>query len=81
MAIYMNQLDIKNYKITSRNHIWNLVELDGAWYHLDATWDDPVASDGKQYLIHNFFMIPTEKLFNLDRLEHNYDKETYLEAN
>ena len=28
MAIYMNQLDIKNYKITSRNHIWNLVELD-----------------------------------------------------
>ena len=81
MAIYMNNLNIKNYKITSRNHIWNLVELDGAWYHLDATWDDPVASDGKQYLIHNFFMIPTEKLFNLDRLEHNYDKKTYLEAN
>ena len=81
MAIYINQLDIKNYKITSRNHIWNLVELDGTWYHLDATWDDPVASDGKQYLIHNFFMIPTNKLFSLDRLEHNYDKETYIEAN
>ena len=81
MAIYMNQLDIKNYKITSRNHIWNLVELDGTWYHLDATWDDPVASDGKQYLIHNFFMIPTDKLFKLDRLEHNYDKKTYIEAN
>lgn len=81
MAIYMNKLNVKNYKITSRNHIWNLVELDGVWYHLDATWDDPVASDGKQYLIHNFFMIPTEKLFNLDRLEHNYDKETYKEAN
>lgn len=81
MAIYINDLGIKNYKITSRNHIWNLVELDGGWYHLDATWDDPVASDGKQYLIHNFFMITTDKLFSLDRLEHNYDKETYLEAN
>ncbi len=24
------------------NHIWNLVELDGVWYHVDVTWDDPV---------------------------------------
>ena len=81
IAIYLNKLGIKNYKITSTNHIWNLVELDGAWYHLDATWDDPVASDGKQYLIHNFFIIPTDKLLQLDRLEHNYDTKIYLEAN
>ena len=80
MSIYLNTLGVKNYKITSRNHIWNLVELDGVWYHLDATWDDPVASDGNQYLIHNFFMISTEQLLKLDRLEHNFDKETYLEA-
>ncbi|MGM9637557.1 MAG: transglutaminase domain-containing protein [Eubacteriales bacterium] len=25
------------------NHIWNLVELDGAWYHVDVTWDDPIS--------------------------------------
>ena len=80
MAIYLNALGIKNYKITSKNHIWNLVELDGKWYHLDATWDDPIASDGKQYLIHNFFMITTDELLKLDRLEHNFDRNTYLEA-
>ena len=80
MSIFLNALGVKNYKITSRNHIWNLVELDGTWYHLDATWDDPVASDGNLYLIHNFFMISTEELFKLDRLEHNFDKDTYLEA-
>ncbi len=22
-------------------HRWNLVELDGSWYHADVTWDDP----------------------------------------
>ena len=21
-------------------HLWNAVKLDGAWYHVDATWDD-----------------------------------------
>ena len=81
MAIYLNAIGIKNYRITSNNHIWNLVEIDGIWYHLDVTWDDPIASDGKQYLIHNFFMIPTTKLFELDKVEHNYDNKTYLEAN
>lgn len=24
------------------NHIWNMVELDNQWYHVDATWDDPI---------------------------------------
>lgn len=81
MAIYLDRLGITNYKITSENHIWNLINLDGTWYHLDATWDDPVASDGKQYLIHNFFMISTEQLLSLDQVEHNYDKNIYLEAN
>lgn len=24
------------------NHIWNIIEIDGQWYHVDVTWDDPV---------------------------------------
>ena len=23
-------------------HIWNVVELNGVWYHVDVTWDDPI---------------------------------------
>ena len=81
MAIYLDKLGIKNYKITSDTHIWNLVYLDNKWYHLDATWDDPVSNDKNQYLIHNFFLIPTDELLKLDNVEHNYNKEIYLEAN
>ncbi len=29
-------------------HSWNLVQLDGAWYEVDATWDDQ-DSDPQQY--------------------------------
>ena len=26
----------------TENHSWNYVELDGNWYAVDVTWDDPV---------------------------------------
>lgn len=26
----------------SMNHAWNLVKIDGNWYHVDCCWDDPV---------------------------------------
>ena len=80
MSIYLNTLGFQNYKITSENHVWNLVNLDGIWYHLDMTWDDPVASDGNQYLIHNFFLISTDQLHKLDSVEHNFDPNVYSEA-
>jgi hypothetical protein len=25
-------------------HAWNLVDIDGLWYHIDATFDDPVSN-------------------------------------
>ena len=25
-------------------HAWNLVRIDGQWYHVDPTWDDPLTS-------------------------------------
>ena len=38
-----NRLGIESAYAQSEamNHIWNLVCLDGSWYHLDITWNDP----------------------------------------
>lgn len=30
------------YNGRQENHAWNAVELDGDWYQVDVTWDDPV---------------------------------------
>ena len=36
-------------------HAWNLVQIDGAWYHVDATWDDPTP-DRAGYIRYNYFL-------------------------
>ena len=30
---------------TSANHAWNRVKIDGKWYNVDVTWDDPLNGD------------------------------------
>ena len=30
-------------------HAWNVIELDGKWYHIDLTWDDPILSGADAY--------------------------------
>ena len=47
----MTKLGIDSYFVGSRlmNHAWNLVFLDGSWYHLDSTWDDPTFSGSTFY--------------------------------
>lgn len=38
----LNELGIKSYSVQSDsiNHMWNMVELNGKYYHVDVTWDD-----------------------------------------
>ena len=31
-------------KAGSGNHAWNMVKLNGKWYHIDVTWDDPIVN-------------------------------------
>ena len=51
----MNELEIDNTIVIgtatnsnneTENHAWNYVKLDGNWYAIDVTWDDPVIIGG-----------------------------------
>ncbi len=85
MAIFLNKLNYNNYKISSEKHVWNLIKLDNNWKHIDATWDDPISSDGKDILLHDFFLIDTNELIEnekkFEQIEHNFNKNIYKEAN
>lgn len=41
---------------TSLNHMWNEILLEGVWYHVDATWDDPIPDGFGRSLHTNIFM-------------------------
>lgn len=80
MAIFLNKIGIRNYKIASDEHVWNYVFVNNNWYHLDLTWDDPQTSNSSDLLIYDFFLITTDELKEKDVEKHNYNQNLYLEA-
>ena len=77
MALLLDRMDIKNYKVSTNNHTWNRVYVNDKWLHLDLTWDDPISEDGKNVLDHNYFLITTSELKDIEKNEHNYDTNIY----
>ena len=78
ISIFLNKLNIKNYKISNDTHIWNLVYLNGVWSHLDATWDDPISKFNENR--DTYFLINYDELVSLDDNTHSFDKTIYREA-
>lgn len=40
------ECDIVTGKANGGSHAWNQVKVDGKWYNIDVTWDDPVPDSG-----------------------------------
>ncbi len=80
MALFLEKLNVKNYRISSNTHVWNLVYVDGTWLHLDLTWDDPIMSDGSDVLKDDYFLIDTNTLMSKNDNEHSFDTDIYIEA-
>ena len=82
MAIFLSKFGLKNYKVASETHVWNVVYINNEWLHIDLTWDDPIVKDSDvDTLSHQFFMVNTEKLLEFDTKDHNFDTTIYQELN
>ena len=53
------------------NHAWDYVEIDGNWYHVDATWDDTRSSQSGT-ASHQFFLLNDKEVQNKGSNSH-YD--------
>jgi len=60
---FMDTLGIESTIVTSAamNHAWNMVKIDGEWYHVDVTWDDPMP-DLVGRINHNYLLLSDEKM-------------------
>lgn len=68
---------ISNYYVTGftdEEHAWNLVKVDGKWYHLDTTWNDPVfnksAQDMSDYIRYQYFLISDAQIKQDHRMDY-----------
>lgn len=74
----LDMLGIENHSVkgtvNGESHSWNLVKLDGEWYHVDVTWDDPIDGDGT--ISHKYFNVTDADM----ALDHIWEAADYPQA-
>ena len=55
-------------------HVWNCIRLDGNFYYIDPTWDDPIPEEGDpEILSHDYFCITTQELLQTHVIDEGQD--------
>lgn len=77
-ALLLNSVGVETSVIVgeSRNipHAWNIVKIDGEYYHLDVTWNDPVMANKDSNQVHyDYFNLNDHAIAK----DHTWKKEDY----
>lgn len=60
------------------SHAWNVVRIDGQWYQIDCTWDDPLVNGavvtGRGNLSYTYFLLTDEEMYSDHKLDAAYTK-------
>lgn len=78
--IFMDFLGVENVIVRGEaldeEHAWNMVKLDGNWYHVDCTWDDFVPDEPGRMPFHTYLFV-TDSVMDV---EHIWNHETAPKA-
>lgn len=74
--LFMDMLEIDCITVHStaygiEEHAWNMVRLDGYWYHVDVTWDDPIPN--KDFPTYTYFNVTDEIM----EKQHQWNKSNF----
>ena len=54
------------------SHAWNVVNVEGEWYNLDSTWDDPILkTQVDNNLSHRYFLVKDSEIHNISHFSIN----------
>ncbi|MBE6896267.1 MAG: hypothetical protein E7477_04110 [Ruminococcaceae bacterium] len=75
-ALFLDELGFENmlvrgYAVVDKEnveHVWNLVNVDGNWYHLDILWNGPIDETGAHTDITADYMLKSAKTIKKDHL-------------
>lgn len=65
-----NKAGIENIIVTGSTdtaHMWNMVKIDGNWYHIDVTWDKPDGTLAELYpdlVLYQYFLVTDSVIEN-----------------
>lgn len=81
MKYLLDAVDIENYMIygvtetdseDDDGHAWNVAKINSDYYHVDATWDDPVdAESGNKY---SYFNLTDEEISKTHTADKRFEK-------
>ena len=62
MSSYHIPCKLVHGRANGESHAWNIVKLDGKWYHIDVTWDDPIVNgnNGNTNIHYEYFLKSTD---------------------
>jgi hypothetical protein len=58
------------------SHSWNIVKIDGSYYHLDVTNDDPITDNDDKILTYYYFNLSDDEMAH----ENRWDRSAYPEC-
>ncbi|MBQ8797074.1 MAG: hypothetical protein IJZ56_02640 [Oscillospiraceae bacterium] len=65
-------IDCRYVVSEAMDHAWNLVDIDGKWYHVDLTWDDP-SPNIAGFVDHKYFLLTDEEISAGDNPHYDWD--------